>query len=97
MLKTLLQLFFCIGIVGVCLYVYIDHQNDVTELRLAIPVLEKEVKRIQEENTQLQYEIDLIENPIHLMDLVRQPEFSYLKYPHLNEIITLPEGTVQEP
>jgi hypothetical protein len=97
MLRRLLQLFFCIIVVGLFLYIYIDKQNDVTELRLAIPNLEKEVKRYHEENTRLQYEINLIENPIHLMELVRQPEFSYLKYPHLDQVIILPEGTIPEP
>ena len=35
---------------------YIEKQNELTELRLAIPVLDKEVKALSEENRRLKYE-----------------------------------------
>lgn len=86
-----LRIFACIVIAGIALYAYIDKQNELTELRIAIPFLSKELKAIQEENTRLQYEIDRFESPIRLMELMRKPEFSHLKYPYLPEIIILPE------
>lgn len=83
----------CIMGVGILLYSYIDRQNELTELRLKIPQMAKEVKGIQEENIRLQYEIDRFESPIHLMELSRKPEFGHLKYPSFNSIIILPEGS----
>lgn len=74
------------------LFGYIEKQNDLTELRLAIPALAKEVKSLQEENIRLTYEIEHFESPIHLMELMRKPEFSHLKYPYLNDEIFLPQG-----
>ncbi len=80
----------CIAAIGGCLFIYIDALNRVTELRLAIPDLAKEVKDIQEENQRLHYEIDNFESPLHLMELARKPEFSHLKHPSTNEIILIP-------
>lgn len=86
---TALQVFLCILIAGITLFLYIDKLNALTELRLEIPALAKEVKQIQEENIRLRYEIDQFESPIHLMELARKPEFSHLKYPHFDDEIVL--------
>lgn len=89
-----LRLFVCILAAGFTLFAYIEKQNELTEMRLAIPVLTKEVKNLQEENIQLTYEIEHFESPIHLMELMRKPEFSHLKYPLLPDVVFLPEGTL---
>jgi hypothetical protein len=73
------------------LYFYIDKQNELVELRLAIPILTKEVKALEEENERLRYQVNCFEDPIHLMELARQPEFSHLKYPKAHEVVLLPE------
>lgn len=91
-----LRIFLCIFATGITLYSYIDKQNELTELRLAIPALAKKVREIQDENTRLKYEIDRFESPIHLMELARKPEFGYLKYPYLKDEIFLPKTTVEE-
>lgn len=91
-ISTTIKIFFCIFISSFTIYLYIAKQNELTELRLEIPVLGKEVKRIQEENIHLQYEINQFESPIHLMELARKPEFSHLKYPSLDKILILKEG-----
>jgi hypothetical protein len=93
---VVIQIFFCILVASFTLYFYIDKQNDLTELRLAVPELAKEVKLIQEENIRLQYEIDHFESPIHLMELARKAEFGHLKYPHIDKIIILPEGIIPQ-
>lgn len=92
---TTIHIFTCIFIAGITLYACIEKQNGLTELRLKIPVLAKEVKRLQEENTRLKYEIDQFESPIHLMELARKPEFSHLKYPTLDKVLILSEGLVE--
>lgn len=89
-----LRFFTCIFTAALTLFAYIEKQNELTELRLAIPAIAKEVKNIQGENIRLTYEIELFESPIHLMELMRKPEFSHLKYPFLPNEIFLPQGQV---
>jgi hypothetical protein len=91
-----IRLFICILAAGLTLFAYIEKQNGLTELRLAIPALAKEVKNLHEENKRLTYEIRHFESPIHLMELMRKPEFSHLKYPMLPEVVFLPQGTTLE-
>jgi len=83
------RVFLCILTLGICLYAYINKQNQITELRLHIPTLSQELQVIQQKNTRLQFEIDQFENPLHLMELARCPQFSHLKHPLVNEIITI--------
>lgn len=90
--SLLLRLLICIGALGVCLYGYIDKQNEVTWRRLEIPLVAKENKEIMHANTCLQYEIDLFESPEHLMELASRAEFAYLKQPLLKEILVLQEA-----
>lgn len=87
-----LALFVCILAVSFSVYSYIEKQNELTELRRGIPVLEREVKAILEENRRLRYEIDRFESPLHLMELARKPEYSHLRFPCLNEVILLHDG-----
>ena len=89
-MASLLRIFLCIFVAGVSLYFYVDQQNDMTELRLEIPDLLAELRAVQEENQRLEYEIDRFESPIHLMELLRQPEYSHLKHPYLTDVVQLP-------
>ncbi len=82
----------CIAIVGVCFYLYIEQQNDLTKLKIKLPKLVKEVSQIEEKNKKLQYEIDLFENPNNLLELVRMPEYLHLRHPLVNEVLSIPEG-----
>jgi hypothetical protein len=86
------RLLCCIFFFGVCLYSYLGKQNIVTDLRIRLPRLAKEIEKIREKNARLQYEIDQFENPIHLIELARHSEFSHLKHPLLKEILNCPEG-----
>ena len=86
-----IRLLICISCAGLVLYKYIDKLNELTELRLSIPILAREVKEIHEQNLELQYAIDCFESPLHLMELASKPEFGHLKYPVLDEIVLLPE------
>ena len=79
----------CIFFAGLIFYGLIKKQNTLTELRLAIPVLKKQVRLIEQENTRLQYQIDCFESPIHLMELAGKPEFSHLKLPYVEDIMTI--------
>lgn len=93
MLLLLIRVFSCIVGAGLLLYAYIDRQNELTELRLQLPHLAKQVKGIQEENNRLYYEIDRFESPIHLLELSGKPEFGHLKHPYLRDIIIIDTET----
>jgi hypothetical protein len=85
------RLLFCISFAGLALYKYIDKLNELTELRLSIPILTRELKELREKNLELQYTIEHLESSFQLIELARKPEFGYLKYPMVDEITFLPE------
>ena len=85
------RVFFSLALLGFAFWAYINEQNKLTALRLAIPALSKEVKKKQEEISRLHYEIDQFESPIHLMELARKAEFSHLKYPYVEDVLILPD------
>jgi hypothetical protein len=88
MKKTLFfPLVFGIVFTVVLLLVYVNASVKLTELRLELPKESKELRETLERNTSLQYEIDRLENPARLMQIMRQPEFSHLKYPLESEVI----------
>ncbi len=88
-LGIVIRTLICILTIGCFLYAYITKQNDITELRLQIPVKAKMLEEIAQACTALQFQIDQFENPQHLMELSSQPQFSHLKYPLLSDIITI--------
>jgi hypothetical protein len=90
-----IQCLLCIFSLGIFLYIYIDKTNEVTQLKLALPQIAKEIKRLHEENNRLLYEIQQFESPIHLIELTRKPEFGHLKYPDLNEVLVVPKEVTE--
>ncbi len=90
----LIKVFLCALSFGGALYAYVQQQNDLTYVRIELPVLSDEVRLLQEENMRLSLEIDHFENPKHLMQLANRPEFSHLKHPIVDEIIVMDEGAI---
>lgn len=90
MRRLLIQLVVCIVASGITLYAIVENRNRLTELRVAIPALNAEVKAILEENTRLEYQLDCFENPVRLLQLARQPQFGHLRYPTSDAVIILP-------
>jgi hypothetical protein len=90
----LIRLWICVFFAGLTLYKYIDKLNELTELRLTIPSITKELKEIQEKNTEFYYAIEQFENPAHLMELAKKPEFGHLKYPSMTDVLLIPEETI---
>ena len=82
----------CLTAFALCLYSYLDTQNQLTHLKIRLPEVEKEVRLIQEENRRLAYEIDQFESPAHLIELAHSPEYAHLKHPLIKEILTVPEA-----
>lgn len=95
-LSIFLRVCICILTLGFFLFAYINKQNGITKLRIDIPNVSKEVELILQENVRLQYEIDQFENPLHLNELARRPEFAHLRYPIVDEILTIPKGDAQK-
>ncbi len=92
-----IRLLICIGCLSILVYSYINEQNAMTRLQLDIPKVAKEIRDLQEENTRLQYEIDLFESPAHLIELSRHTEFAHLKHPMLKDIVSLQEALALQP
>lgn len=90
------RLLICISFAGLLLYKWVDKLNELTELRLSIPVVAKEVKEIREKNLELRFVIEQFENPSHLIEIARRPEYGHLKYPLADQIIVLPEQSLDE-
>lgn len=90
-MNSFYQILLAFVIVGGALVLYIDKLNDLTRLRLEIPHHVRELKILQEENQRLQYEIDQFESPLYLMELLKKPEFSHLKFPSENEVLIIEE------
>ena len=88
----LIRLLICIFALGGLLYLYIDKQNDLTELKMQIPKLVRNLRVLEEENAQLKYDIEKLENPDRLMELLRSPEFSHLKQPLLSDVVIVHEN-----
>jgi len=75
------RILICIAIAVAFAYSYIDKQNELISVRLMIPVIDKELKAIKEENVRLKYQLDCFLCPLNLMEIANRPEFSYLKFP----------------
>ena len=88
----LIRLGVCVTVFGCCLFSYLERQNELTQLKIQLPELEKRLGQIQEEARRLRYEVDQFENPSALIEWVRRPEFGHLKHPLLREILTVPEA-----
>lgn len=54
---------------------------------MEIPKLVKSLKQLEEENAYLSLEIKRLESPDRLIKLLRQKEYSHLRYPYVDEII----------
>lgn len=83
---------FAFALVGGALILYIDRLNELTRLRLEIPIHLKKLKELEEENQRLQYEIDQFESPLYLMELLKKPEFSHLKFPKEDEVVIIEDA-----
>lgn len=92
----LIRLLICVFILGGFLYTYIDRQNDLTELKMEIPKLAKSLKQLEEENAHLYLEIERLESPDRLIKLLRQKEYSHLRYPYVDEIVKVDRESSRE-
>ncbi len=83
----LIRLFLCLAGGGIAFYAYIAQHNALTELRMDLPKLAKEVRALREDNGRLELEIRRYKSPQHLLELSLQPEYTHLRYPTYEEVI----------
>ena len=91
MKQILLKTGFILGVFTFCLYSYLNVQNEMTQLKIDLPRIEKEISQIEEENRRLSYRVEQFESPSHLMELSHRPEYAHLRHPLMKEVITVPE------
>jgi hypothetical protein len=82
----------CTAVLGWCVFSYLETQTSLTDAKIQLPKLEKEIASIREEAQRIQYEIDQFQAPNHLIEMAHRPEYSHLKHPLLKEILTVPEA-----
>jgi hypothetical protein len=87
----IVQIAVCLVMLGGFLFSYLEKQNELTQIRIYVPKLVKEIRNIREESVQLSYQIQAFESPEHLMKLASDPQFSHLKYPLSKDILVLQE------
>lgn len=90
MQKVLFKIFICLFGAGLALYASVREQNSLMDLRRDIPPIAKEVRALEEENHRLEYIVDRFENPVHLIELSREPQYGHLRYPYVQDIVVLP-------
>lgn len=95
-MSHLIRILICILTFGTFLYVYVDKLNAQTELQLQIPALAKEIELINQDLVHLSYEIECFKNPSHLIQLAKQPEYTHLKFPYIDDILVVPTGLAQQ-
>lgn len=84
-----LKISICVLSIASVMYSHLEDQNEMTKLKVLIPRLESQLWAAQEENTRLQYEIEQFESPANLMLLAKQCEFSHLRHPYDDEVLTV--------
>ena len=94
--RLLLKLTLLIAVLSSFLYSYIDKQNELTKWKMQVPEKRKQINALKEENKRMQYEINQFENPTHLLELSRSPQYSHLKHPFLEDVLTVQEGVALE-
>ena|SRR3989338_1810058 len=75
---------------GCSLFSYLHTQNEVSKLKMELPMIAKEIESLYSENQKLKFEVECFENPLHLIELARQPQFSHMRFPMENEILSIP-------
>ncbi len=82
------QMLYCVLIGAITLYALIEQQNQLTELQMYLPVLEKEVKALREENNELRFEIARFEEPKRLLGILERSGQAYV-IPDDNEAVEI--------
>lgn len=78
-----------VSLFALLLFIYIKEHHEILTLRMHIPLMEKEIREIKEDNLQMEFTLREFLNSHHLIQLARDPTYSHLVYPKENEIIKI--------
>jgi hypothetical protein len=59
---------------------------------MRLPKISKEIEAVREKSAHLHYQIECFENPEHLLTIAGRPEYAHLKFPFVEEVLTVKEG-----
>lgn len=90
--EIVFRLLLCIASFSLFAFFSIQQENALTEMRLKIPALAQEVKRVNEENMRLEFEKNRFESPENLLRLASLPEFADFEQPTYAHVVVLPTG-----
>lgn len=82
------QLFYCVSVAALTLWALVDQQNQVTELQLYLPQLEKDVSRLKEKNNDIRHQLARLSNPKKLLTLLTT-DYAYLMFPDEGEVLEI--------
>ncbi len=66
---------------------YIKEHNRLTELRIKVPKLEKEIAGLEAEKKRLEFELEQFMSPARLEEISRRAQYSHLKQIELEDIV----------
>lgn len=89
MIPHFVRIILCIIFLGFWLFAAVEHQNRLTDLKMQIPILTKQVEILKEKQSALLYEVEQFEDPTNLLHLSQQPEYGHLKYPFQEQIFMI--------
>lgn len=81
----MIRFIICMILSGALLFFFIEQANRLNELRLKVPLVEKEVKRIQRENERIAFDLAKFADPVNLFAIAARPEYAHLKFPTVEE------------
>lgn len=68
---------------------YIREHNRLTELRIKVPKLEKEVAALDAEKIRLEFEVEQFMSPSRLEEISRRAQYSHLKQIEEEDVVEL--------
>lgn len=88
----LVKLIICFAAFSFYLYSVLERQNYLNYLSYKLPLVEKELKTLEEDNVKLSYQIEEFSDPNNLLQLIKENTYSHLRYPVQQDILKLDEG-----
>ncbi|WP_213318474.1 hypothetical protein [Chlamydiifrater volucris] len=77
---------------AILMYSYVNKQNEITKVRLAIPRTSADLRELEEENVSLSFIIERYESSENLMEIASLPEYEGLHYPTIDSLVFLDAG-----
>ncbi len=87
--KWMIKLVVCVIAVATVSYEHLYEINQLTAKRMMIPSLEQEIALMNEEIDEVNFAFQTVENPIKLLKIAKNPDYSGLKFPLEEDLVIL--------